>query len=207
MFLYGYMMMGIFGCGEQEQTEKQQVEIAVQKKEASPQKDAPPPKETAITESNWKQHPGIVEIRTLVSGFSGPKRPKRWSEMSHTFQDMCGEHGIFKIQLSYPEEGEPLAIFQMVEIHGDVSRDTKMMYDAKGNLRFLMSEYTHSSAESNYLSRAYFKNGALLYSPKVEQKSKKGGPQDEKKEKDLALLTAEEAEKKFFATAQKCSTQ
>ena len=96
-------------------------------------------------------------------------------------------------------------MYQIIEIVGDISRDTKIFYDAKGDARFIMSEYTHSSAESNYLSRAYYKNGTLLYSPQVEKRSEKSGPRDDQKAEELVILKAKEAEQKFFSIAGECS--
>lgn len=156
-----------------------------------------------INSSNWKQHPDIKEIRTLVSGYLAPD--SKVNLMSHTFDDMCGERGILKVGLGYPGEGEPLAYFLLIETMGDIGRETKVFYDAKGDARFVMSEYTHSSAESKYLSRAYYKNGALLFSPQAEQKSEKSGPQDDKKASDLVIAKAKDAEQKFFALAGECS--
>ena len=68
----------------------------------------------------------------------------------------------------------------------------------------MVSEYAHSSAESNYLSQAYYKEAKLLFTPAVEQKTTKTGPKDEKNVQDLAILKATDAEQKFFAIAGEC---
>ena len=161
------------------------------------------PKVEPINNENWKQHPDIKEIRKLVSGYLSPE--SKVNVMSHTFDDMCGEKGILKVGLAYPGEGEPLAYFLLIETMGDVGRETKVFYDSKGDVRFVMSEYTHSSAESIYVSRAYYKNGGLIFSPQPEQTSENSGPKDEKKAHDLVILKATDAEQKFFAVAGECS--
>ena len=141
------------------------------------------PKLEPINNENWKQHPDIKDIRTLVSGYLSPA--SKVEVMSHTFNDMCGEKGIVEVGLAYPGEGEPLAYFLLIEAMGDVGRETKVFYDSKGDARFVMSEYTHSSAESIYVSRAYYKNRGLIFSPQPEQTSEKSGPTDDKKAQDL----------------------
>ena len=209
--MFTHLIFMMLACSDTETAQKQ-----VQESPKPPSEVSAPPKNDTnktvapktvkappINNSNWKQHPDIKEIRTLVSGYLSAD--SKVNVMSHTFDDMCGDKGILKVGLGYPGEGEPLAYFLLIETMGDIARETKVFYDAKGEARFVMSEYTHSSAESNYLSRAYYKNGALLFSPQAEQKSEKSGPQDDKKASDLVIAKAKDAEQKFFAIAGECA--
>jgi hypothetical protein len=118
---------------------------------------------------------------------------------------MCGDEGIFKISLVNSAEDADLLQFIKLEIGGDISRETTTYYNPKGQAVFAMSVYTHSGAESIYLSRAYYEGGKPLYKPAVEKTSDKSGPVDETPIEQLVHLAAKDAQAHFQTVADMCS--
>jgi hypothetical protein len=144
--------------------------------------------DVAVTEENWKTHPKVEEIRALVKDVDGGENTRDEKQ----FPEPCEVEQAISSTLVTDSEGR---VRMMESVGGvDVSRVARHYYDESGQLRFLMSKYAHSSAESIYLSRLYLNaDGSVLFEPAVEQKSEKAGPGDPDKMLDFAVKTAKEA--------------
>ena len=176
----------------------------------APPSEAPPAElpaltlDSPITQENWKTHPRIVAIRKQVAmlekGMDGGR--------GYTFEDHCGDRGIYSAKLHpfHPSETDVYdAKYHMVDGNGDIKRDTMVYFDPEGRPLFATSIYAHSSAESKSISRQYYHEGKLIFTPEVElQAGELGGPADPEKLADLVPASSVDAFLKISATARDC---
>jgi len=181
--------------------------------EAEPVEDEDP---GPVTGDNWKSHPSVVEIREIVTEINeGAANSKSgWSVDEQIFDDICGLYGpdgggagphILESTLVKDDKGRTRSL-KVIEIGGDIGGDMTQFYDEAGQLRFAMSEYSHSGAESKYLSRLYLNaDGSKLFEPEVEMLSENPGPGDSDKIADIVAATARDAVALHKKTTLRCS--
>ena len=157
--------------------------------------------DVAVTEENWKTHPKVEEIRALVKDVDGGEHTRDEKQ----FPEPCEVEQAISSTLVTDSEGR---VRMMESVGGvDVSRVARHYYDESGQLRFLMSKYAHSSAESIYLSRLYLNaDGSVLFEPAAEQKSEKAGPGDPEKMLNFAVKTGAAAQTAHDRVVAACHT-
>ena len=161
------------------------------------------PKQEGITQANWKSHPEIVEVRELVEQIQSAMGGGGWTTDRQKFSDGCAEQGVYEVTLN--SQMGSTYVFTEEGGMGDISRTTTHYYDESGQARFVMSEYTHGSAESKMVSRMYLaEDGKVLFAPKPEQASKKSGPTDDMSIKDLLLAKSSDAKARHAKLVQDC---
>lgn len=174
--------------------------------EAAPEEPGP------ITQAKWKSDPRIVEVRELVGAVlkgaeAAAGEGSDWNAQRTSFVNSggCGDQFIYEVSLLKDPEGRTVR-FHLVEGRGDISAETSNFYDAAGVARFVMSEYRHSSAESNSLSRLYLNaDGTEMFAPSIEQLGKQGGPQNEKAVADMTVATSAAADAEYARIVKECS--
>jgi len=165
-----------------------------------------------ITQAKWKSHPRIVEVRELVGAVlkgaeAASGEGSDWKEQRTSFVNSggCGDQFIYEVSLLKDPQGKTVR-FHLVEGAGDISAETSNFYDPTGVARFVMSEYRHSSAESNSLSRLYLNaDGTEMFAPAVEQLGKQGGPQNEKLVTEMTVATSAAADAEYARIVKACS--
>ncbi len=165
-----------------------------------------------ITQAKWKSHPSILEVRDLVGAVlkgaeAASTEGSDWKTQRTSFVNSgaCGDQFIYEVALLKDADGKTRR-FHLVEGAGDISAETSNFYDAAGAARFVMSEYRHSSAESNSLSRLYLNaDGTEMFTPAVEEVGKQGGPRNEKSVADMVVATASAADAEYARIVKECS--
>ena len=165
----------------------------------------------AITQDNWKSHPEIKKIRERVNQINKlENHGELWHAMGYSFAKGCGDKGITKVEmvtafLDDSSGGQTEASrFVTVESQGDIGRETTAYYDESGSPLFAASVYTHASAESVMVSRVYYKEGKVLFTPDVEQTSENSGPKDDAVLASLVQPAVADAQSAFFALRNEC---
>ncbi len=125
--------------------------------------------QTPITAKNWRTHPAIKAIRTLVADIDGAIESGKWDRKTH---DECesGSNGFFRQERTTTRDTTGHVRKLVVNRGGEDSADTLThWYDGKGRLRFAYGTAgaigdPESGGNSYIKYRLYFaEDGRLLW--------------------------------------------
>ena len=156
---------------------------------------------TPITETNWRSHESLDEVRDLVKAVNEGQMTRD----AKRFTEPCATEQALESILLKDTDGR----IRMFESSAgvDVWRMVRHYYDESGQLRFVMSTYAHSSAESKYLSRLYLNaDGSTLYEPALEKLSERDGPGDPLGINEYSMKTADAAAAEHTRLVTACDT-